>query len=98
MIYLGQMSVLQPVIDKGEIKLIYNVFSDTWTEDEGYRHASQLIKSSKGSVDAIIAGNDVIALGVIRALKENGLEGKVALAGQDADLKNIRKLLKEIKP
>ncbi|MDP3912839.1 MAG: substrate-binding domain-containing protein [Bacteroidota bacterium] len=94
MIFLGQMNILQPYIEKGEIKLVYNVFSDYWTEDEGYRHAIQLIQSAKGAVDAILAGNDAIALGVLRALKENGMAGKVKLAGQDADLSNIQEIMR----
>ena len=94
MIYLGQMNILQPYIDKGQISLVYNVFSDYWTEAEGYRHTMQLIESAKGDVDAILAGNDAIALGVLRALKEKKMEGKVELAGQDADLPNIQEIIK----
>jgi D-xylose transport system substrate-binding protein len=94
MIYLGQMNVLQPLIEKGAIKLVYNVFSDYWTEAEGYRHTVNLLKSTNGKVDAIIAGNDVIALGVMKALKEDSMLGKVALAGQDADLPNIQQIIK----
>lgn len=94
MIYLGQMNILHPFIEKNEIKLVYNVFSDSWTEAEGYRHAIQLIDTTKGKVDAILAGNDAIALGVIKALKEKGLQGKVSVAGQDADLPNIQEIIR----
>lgn len=94
MIYLGQMNILQPLIEKGAIKLVYNVFSDFWTEAEGYRHTVNLLKSTNGKVDAIIAGNDVIALGVMRALNEDSMLGKVAIAGQDADLPNIQQIIK----
>lgn len=94
MIFLGQMNIIQPYIDKGQISLIYNVFSDYWTEAEGYKHTLQLIETAKGDVDAILAGNDAIALGALRALKEKGLAGKVKLAGQDADLANIQEIMK----
>jgi D-xylose transport system substrate-binding protein len=94
MIFLGQMNILQPFIEKGDIKVVYNVFSDYWTEAEGYQHAIQMLDSTKNVIDAIIAGNDGIALGVMKALKEKGLEGKVALAGQDADLPNIQQIIK----
>lgn len=94
MIYLGQMNILHPFIEKNEIKIVYNVFSDSWTEAEGYRHTIQLIESTKGEIDAILAGNDAIALGVIKALKEKGLQGKVSVAGQDADLPNIQEIIR----
>lgn len=94
MLYLGQMNILQPYIEKGEIKLVYSVFSDYWTAEEGYKHTQELIKATSGKIDAIIAGNDGIAMGVLKALKEKGLEGKVSLAGQDADLPNIQQIIK----
>lgn len=94
MLYLGQMNILQPLIEKGQIKLVYSVFADYWTADEGYKRTDELLKSIHGPIDAIIAGNDGIALGVMKALKEKGLEGKVALAGQDADLPNIQQIIK----
>ena len=94
MIYLGQMNVIQPEVENGNIILIYNDFADYWTEEEGYNHAVAMLDSTKNTIDAVIAGNDAIALGVLKALKERGLEGKVALAGQDADLPNIQQIIK----
>ncbi len=94
MIYLGQMNILQPFIEKSQINLVYSVFSDFWNEAEGYKHTIQLLKATNGKVDAIIAGNDGIAMGVLKALQENNLAGKVALAGQDADLPNIQQIIK----
>lgn len=94
MIYIGQMNILQPLIEKGQIKLAYSVFSDAWTGEEGYKHTLELLAATKGQIDAILAGNDAMAVGVMKALKEKGIEGKVALAGQDADLKNIQEIIK----
>lgn len=94
MIYIGQMNILQPLIERGQIKVVYNVFADAWTGDEGYKHTMEMLNSTSGKIDAILAGNDAMALGVLKALKEKGLEGKVALAGQDADLANIQQIIK----
>lgn len=91
-LYLGQMNVLQPLVDKGDIKIIYKEFTKAWEEHEGYDHAKKIL-SGKDNVDAIITGNDAIALGAIRALREAGKEGQVLLAGQDADLKNLREIV-----
>lgn len=91
-LYLGQMNVLQPLVDRGDIKIVYNVFTNSWSEDEGYNHANKLLEENP-IVDAVIAGNDAIAYGVIRALREHGMEEKVLVAGMDADLKNLQEIV-----
>lgn len=91
-LYLGQMNVLQPLIDKGDIKVIYNEFTEAWEETEGYNHTKILLaKNSK--VDAIIAANDAIAMGAIKALREAGKEGEVLIAGMDSDLQNLQEIV-----
>lgn len=91
-LYLGQMNVLQPLVDKGDIKIVYNVFTQAWEEEEGYNETEKMLKQVD-KVDAILAGNDAIAYGVIRKLRETGLEGQVLLAGMDADLRNLREIV-----
>ncbi|HSO88590.1 MAG TPA: substrate-binding domain-containing protein [Draconibacterium sp.] len=91
-LYLGQMNELQPLVEKGDIKIVYNEFTDAWNETEGYTHAQNILKNTK-EVDAIIAGNDAIARGVMKALVESGMEGKVLLAGMDADLYNLQEIV-----
>ena len=94
LLYLGQRNVLQPLVEKGDIKIIYNEFTEEWREDEGYEHAKKIL-SGNGKVDAIIAGNDAIAMGVIRALREMGKERMVLVAGMDADLRNLQEIVAE---
>jgi D-xylose transport system substrate-binding protein len=91
-LYLGQMNVLQPLVERGDIKIVYNVFTESWEEEEGYNHTKKLL-SQTDDVDAIIAGNDAVAYGVIRALREAGMEGDVLVAGMDADLKNLQEIV-----
>lgn len=79
----GQMSILQPYIERGDIKIVYDKMVIAWSFDEGYKAAKEVLNKYK--VDAIIAGNDLLARGAIKALKERGLAGKVLVAGQDAD-------------
>ncbi|MCF6333864.1 MAG: substrate-binding domain-containing protein [Draconibacterium sp.] len=91
-LYLGQMNILQPLIEKGDIKLVYNEFTERWEEIEGYEHTKKILAKDR-DVDAIIAGNDAIAMGAIRALGEYGRDGEVLLAGMDADLKNLQEIV-----
>jgi D-xylose transport system substrate-binding protein len=91
-LYLGQMNVLQPLVEKGDVKIVYSVFTDRWEEEEGYYHTKILLNEKK-NFDAVLAGNDAIAYGVVRALREAGKEQKVLVAGMDADLKNLREII-----
>src|SRR5210317_337003 len=57
LLYLGQRNVLQPLVEKGDINIIYNEFTEEWEENEGYEHAKKVL-SGNVDVDAIIAAND----------------------------------------
>jgi D-xylose transport system substrate-binding protein len=83
LLQFGQMGILQPYIERGDIKVVYNKMVKSWSFDEGYNAAKECL--TKNKVDAIICGNDLLARGAIKALQEKGLAGKVLVAGQDAD-------------
>ncbi len=93
MIYVGQMNILQPLVDNGDIKIAYMGFGTKWSTDEGYRLAMNALNVSANNITAMLCGNDAMALGAIRALKERGLAGEVAVTGQDADLPNIQEII-----
>jgi D-xylose transport system substrate-binding protein len=89
----AQLRVLKPMVDRGDIKIV----SDTWTKDwdpsEAYAHMSAAIESTQGDVTAVVASNDGTAGGVVQALEEHKLAGKVFVSGQDADLAAIIRIL-----
>jgi D-xylose transport system substrate-binding protein len=91
-LYVGQMNELQPLVEKGDVKIIYNQFTENWGKDEGYEHTKKILNIGKG-IDAIIAGNDAVARGVIKALRETGKDDNVLLAGMDADLENLQEIV-----
>jgi D-xylose transport system substrate-binding protein len=83
---IGQMNVLQPYVERGDIRIIYDQFVDKWHQDEGYRHMINCLDISNNNINAVIAANDALATGAARALEERNMKGKVYIAGQDADL------------
>jgi len=83
LLQFGQLGILQPYIERGDIKIVYNKMVKEWSFDDGYKAAKECLRNN--NVDAIIAGNDLLARGAIKALQEKGLAGKVLVAGQDAD-------------
>ena len=44
-------------------------------------------------IDAVIAANDGTAGGVIEALQEAGLAGKIPVSGQDAEIQGVRRIV-----
>jgi len=82
----AQMSVLQPHIDRGDIKVIADGYTKDWLPSEAYLFMLKAIDSTRGNIAAVLASNDGMAGGAIQALREHHLAGKVAVSGQDADL------------
>lgn len=81
-----QMKVLQPYIDRGDIKVIADAYTKDWLPSEAYLFMLKAIDSSQGNIAAVLASNDGLAGGAIQALREHNLAGKVLVSGQDADL------------
>nr|WP_321410537.1 substrate-binding domain-containing protein [uncultured Carboxylicivirga sp.] len=92
LLHLGWMNILQPLIDKGDIEIVVDEFSNFWLPDEAFRIMTAYLKTSE-QVDAIICGNDALASGVIIALKDAHKEGTVLLAGQDANIQAVRNIV-----
>ena len=89
----GQMRILRPFVDRGDIKIVADTWTKDWDPSEAYAHMSEAIESSKGDITAVVASNDGTAGGAIQALEEHKLAGKVLVSGQDADLAAIIRIL-----
>lgn len=88
-LFIGQMNVLQPYMESGDIQVVYSEFTEAWTPAEGSLHTNMLLDQNSDSITAIISGSDAITDGVLTALKKRGLEGKIMVTGQDAELDNV---------
>ena len=85
----AQMKVLQPHMDRGEIKVIADSYTKDWLASEAYLFMLKALESTHGQIAAVLASNDGLAVGAIQALREHNLAGKVAVSGQDADLASV---------
>jgi D-xylose transport system substrate-binding protein len=88
----GQMSVLQPLIDRGDIKILTDIWIPEWSATQAYVLVTKALHDLKVPLTAIVASNDSTAGGAIQALEDNNLSGKVLVTGQDADLVAIARL------
>ncbi len=89
----GQMRALQPFIDSGAIRIVGDQFTDNWDPDEALKHVENALTANDNAIDAIVASNDGTAGGAIAALRAQGLDGAVAVSGQDADVAACQRIV-----
>lgn len=89
----GQMKILQPLIDKGDIKIVADQWARDWLADEALKHTENALTVNNNDVVAVVASNDATAGGVIQALNTQKLSGKVVVSGQDADLAALQRIV-----
>ncbi len=80
----GQMEVLQPYIDKGQIKVVVDQWVQNWDPAEATKIMENALTAQQNRIDAVVSSNDGTALGALQALEAQGLGGIVPLSGQDA--------------
>lgn len=88
----GQMNILQPAIDNGTIKVVGDQWADSWLAENALKIMEAALTANNNQIDAVVASNDATAGGAIQALAAQGLAGKVAISGQDADLAGIKRI------
>ena len=89
----GQMKVLKPAIDKGDIKVVGQQWVPEWSAATALRIVEDALTANNNKIDAIVASNDGTAGGAIQALAAQKLAGKVPVSGQDADLAAVKRVI-----
>ncbi|WP_031489743.1 D-xylose ABC transporter substrate-binding protein, partial [Yersinia pestis] len=89
----GQMTVLNPLIKDGKIKIVGDQWVDAWLPENALKIMENALTANNNNIDAVVASNDATAGGAIQALAAQGLAGKVAISGQDADLAAIKRIV-----
>ena len=89
----GQMKVLQPAIDRGDIKVISEQFAREWKAEEALRITEDALTRTGNRIDAIVASNDGTAGGAVSALDAANLAGKVLVTGQDAQKDAVQRIV-----
>ena len=89
----GQLKVLQPLADKGDIKIVGKQWVKDWSASEAMAIVENALTANGNKIDAVVASNDATAGGAIQALAAQKLAGKVPVSGQDADLAAVRRVI-----
>jgi D-xylose transport system substrate-binding protein len=90
----GQMNVLKPAVDRGDVKIISEQFAREWKPEEALRITEDALTKTGNNIQAVVASNDGTAGGAISALEAAGLAGKVLVTGQDAQRDAIQRIVK----
>lgn len=89
----GVFNILQPLIDKGDITLVYDQWTKDWVTDYAFANIEEALNVNNNQIDAVISANDATAGKVIEALTAQDLAGKIPVAGQDADLAAAQRII-----
>ncbi|MCV4639308.1 substrate-binding domain-containing protein, partial [Escherichia coli] len=63
-----------------------------WRPDEALKMAENALTQNKDNIQAFVVSNDGMAGGVVSALKNKGLAGKILVTGQDAAIEALQRI------
>jgi D-xylose transport system substrate-binding protein len=89
----GAMKYIQPLIDKGDIKVVAEQAVDNWLPENALKIVENALTAANNDVQAILAPNDGTAGGAIVALTAQGLAGDVPITGQDSELAAAQRIV-----
>ncbi len=87
----GQREVLKPAMDKGDIKIVGEQYTEGWSPETAQKNMEQILTKNNNKVDAVVASNDGTAGGAIAALRAQNLSG-VPVSGQDGDVAALNRV------
>jgi D-xylose transport system substrate-binding protein len=89
----GQLKVLKPLVDKGDIKIVGQQWTPEWDPSNALKITEDALTANHNNIQGIVASNDGTAGGAIQALATQKLAGKVPVSGQDADLAGVKRVI-----
>jgi D-xylose transport system substrate-binding protein len=78
--------------NNNDINIIGEKWAENWMTEYAFNVTDEFIQE-KHKIDAIIAGDDSLAGGAIKALSEHRLAGQVKVVAQDADLAACQRIV-----
>jgi D-xylose transport system substrate-binding protein len=83
----GYHTVLDPLVDKGDVKIVMDQFTPAWKTEPAQANAENALTANDNKVDAFLVSYDGMSLGVLQAIDAAGIEpGKILVTGQDMEL------------
>ena len=83
----GYHVVLDPLVEKGDIKIVMDQFTPAWKTEPAQANAENALTANDNKVDAFLVSYDGMSLGVLQAIEAAGIEpGTILVTGQDMEL------------
>jgi D-xylose transport system substrate-binding protein len=89
----GAHQILDPLFTAGTLKKVYEQFTPDWTNATAQTEMEAALTANHNDVQIAYVMNDGMANTVIAALKAQGLNKKVLVTGQDAEVSGVRNIL-----
>ncbi len=91
----GAMKYLQPLIDRGDIRVVADGEAVGWKPESAKDLVRKALERSD-RIRGVLAPNDDTAGGALEALADKGLAGSVAVSGQDANAGGLDRMYRGI--
>jgi D-xylose transport system substrate-binding protein len=88
----GQMQILKPAVDRGDIKIVTTQYAREWLASEALRIMEDALTKNNNDIQAVVASNDGTAGGAISAIPPQ-LVGQILVTGQDASLDAVQRIV-----
>jgi D-xylose transport system substrate-binding protein len=83
----GYHTVLDPLVTKGDIKIVMDQFTPKWKTEPAQANAENALTANSNKVDAFLVSYDGMSLGVLQAIDAAGIKpGSIPVTGQDMEL------------
>ncbi len=88
----GYAGALKAKIDSGDYKLVGDK-TGKWDANVAQTTFEQIYTQNNGKVDGVVSANDTMAGGIVTVLKNNKVDGKVPVTGQDASDEGLSRVI-----
>ena len=84
----GYHVVLDPLVEKGDIKIVMDQFTPAWKTEPAQANAENALTANNNDVHAFLVSYDGMSLGVLQAIEAAKIEpGKILVTGQDMEFR-----------
>ncbi len=87
------MSVLEPLFSAGSRNKVAEFSTPGWEPSKAQQAMEQILTRADNDVQGVLSANDGMAGGIIAALRQQNLAGKVPVTGLDAALEADQRIL-----
>ncbi len=90
----GYHVVLDPLVEKGDIKIVMDQFTPAWKTEPAQANAENALTANDNKIDAFLVSYDGMSLGVLQAIEAAGIEpGSILVTGQDMELSSAQAIV-----